>query len=752
MKTFCISVAIFSLTAIQPVTYLPAQEQQEQKPIDFAHDVLPLFRNHCFDCHGSKEQQNGFRLDRRADAMRGGTIPAIGPGNSDGSQLYLRLVGKGVGPQMPPDGQLAPGEIEIIRRWIDEGAVWPDDVAGVRPSTVPDPKASKMIELIRGGESLAVQQLLQDSPNVLKRKGPGGWTPLMAAVVYGDVETIQKLIRAGADVNSRTDEGSTALHWAVDDIEKVRLLVGAGADVNAVADSGRTPLLSACGRRGTLHVVRLLLEHGADPSATAPGYRGPVTPLRLTSELGETETVKLLLKHGANAEGSGPLPYFSAIACDCAQCAEALTAGGVPAPVNLALAAVGPPLSDSRLLLSAEGVRSWIQRGADVNIPDSFGRTALMLTCAMDAQPENTVKILLEHGAEVNVKCPDGKTAFDYAKQRGNTPIVKLLLSAGAMSAQTLEENDALPARASSVRAAVGRSLSLIQRVDMNFLNRTSCVSCHHNSLADATIGSAIDQGLSIDNDLANRRAQKVNSYLEAWQERVLQESDVPGAVHTASFILVGFAARKMPSTEMTDVLARYLLGQQLEDGSWVTIAQRPPMASSAFQFTACSLRGMKVYGHRSLSDQYVRSIERATRWLKENQPVTTEDRVFQILGLRWAGVEGEVVHRAAEILIAQQQDDGGWRPLPMLASDAYATGTALVALKEAGIETTHPSYAKGVEYLMSTQCEDGSWHVRSRAIKFQPYFESGFPHGHDQWISMAATNWATMALIPSIE
>jgi hypothetical protein len=51
------------------------------------------------------------------------------------------------------------------------------------------------------------------------------------------------------------------------------------------------------------------------------------------------------------------------------------------------------------------------------------------------------------------------------------------------------------------------------------------------------------------------------------------------------------------------------------------------------------------------------------------------------------------------------------------------------------------------VEYLLKTQLDDGSWHVASRAVKFQPYFQSGFPHDHDQWISASATAWATMAL-----
>jgi hypothetical protein len=52
------------------------------------------------------------------------------------------------------------------------------------------------------------------------------------------------------------------------------------------------------------------------------------------------------------------------------------------------------------------------------------------------------------------------------------------------------------------------------------------------------------------------------------------------------------------------------------------------------------------------------------------------------------------------------------------------------------------------VAFLLRTQLEDGSWFVRSRAIPVQPYFDSGFPHGRDQFISAAATNWATMALM----
>jgi len=84
--------------------------------------------------------------------------------------------------------------------------------------------------------------------------------------------------------------------------------------------------------------------------------------------------------------------------------------------------------------------------------------------------------------------------------------------------------------------------------------------------------------------------------------------------------------------------------------------------------------------------------------------------------------------------------------------SNAYATGQALVALRESGITApADQQYQRGVRYLVRSQMEDGSWLVKTRSPSFQPYFESDFPHGYDQFISAAASNWAVMALLPAI-
>ena len=104
---------------------------------------------------------------------------------------------------------------------------------------------------------------------------------------------------------------------------------------------------------------------------------------------------------------------------------------------------------------------------------------------------------------------------------------------------------------------------------------------------------------------------------------------------------------------------------------------------------------------------------------------------------------------RAAPILNHAKRSDTahGWPGIASMSSDAYATGQALVALNAAGVAPSDPVYQRGVNYLLSTQLQDGSWFQKRRALPVQPYFDNGFPHGDDQWISVSATNWAVIAL-----
>jgi N-acyl-D-amino-acid deacylase len=154
------------------------------------------------------------------------------------------------------------------------------------------------------------------------------------------------------------------------------------------------------------------------------------------------------------------------------------------------------------------------------------------------------------------------------------------------------------------------------------------------------------------------------------------------------------------------------------------------------------------MYGTPGRAAEMKERIERAKQWLLRANAVITEDLDMRLVGVAAAGVRSAELQKLAEPILKRQSSDGGWAQRDTFASDAYATGMTLWALAEAGaIKPSSDVYQRGVQFLLSTQAEDGSWHVASRATKFQPYFESGFPYGHDQWISTMGTGWAATAL-----
>ena len=131
--------------------------------------------------------------------------------------------------------------------------------------------------------------------------------------------------------------------------------------------------------------------------------------------------------------------------------------------------------------------------------------------------------------------------------------------------------------------------------------------------------------------------------------------------------------------------------------------------------------------------------VRRAAAWLLSTAPRGTEEKSFQLQGLAWAGVDRAEIARRASRLADEQRADGGRGQLEDLPSDAYATGQALVALARAGgLAIESATYRNGAAFLLKTQHEDGSWLVISRARGTLPYFESGFPHGANQFTSAA--------------
>src|SRR5262245_65738665 len=96
--------------------------------VDFARDIRPIFEAACYKCHGPKVARGQLRLDDKKSALKGGISgAAIIPGDAGKSPLLRRILGEGGEARMPMGAApLKPAQIEMIRKWIDQGAEWAD--------------------------------------------------------------------------------------------------------------------------------------------------------------------------------------------------------------------------------------------------------------------------------------------------------------------------------------------------------------------------------------------------------------------------------------------------------------------------------------------------------------------------------------------------------------------------------------------------------------------------------------------------
>ncbi len=124
-------------------------------PVDFVRDVRPLLEKHCVSCHGAEKQKSGLRLDIKEAALTGGDNhgPDIVAGKAKDSPLIQFLVTEDEDELMPPKGRLAQAEIDLLTRWINEGAVWPDGVDTAQLEDRTDHWAFKPVSEGRGTES-----------------------------------------------------------------------------------------------------------------------------------------------------------------------------------------------------------------------------------------------------------------------------------------------------------------------------------------------------------------------------------------------------------------------------------------------------------------------------------------------------------------------------------------------------------------------------------------------------------------------
>jgi ankyrin repeat protein len=605
-----------------------------------------------------------------------------------------------------------------------------------------------LFQAIQKSETAAVKRLLERGVDANARDTDG--TPaLMEAVIFANANCVKLLLDHGADPNATNKAGATALMWAVPDVAKAKLLIAAGADVNARSKNfDRTPLLIAASYPGSVAVLQLLLDHGAD--IHAKDRRGMHALGRATLSA-DVPVVRFLVEHGCDPNEPG---YGSNVryARQYLPTLEYLLSKG--ANVEKDALAMSAHWQDPQL------IAKWIERGADVNARAApYNRTALMTATASEQAGASTVKLLLEKGADPNAEDIDGERPLDWAMYRADRDKIAALEQFGATRGHGPRQRTYPNPEAGGIadpRVSVGRAVNLLLPAAPASYIKRGCISCHSQALVAMAAAEARKKGVAINEELERTNLKQIEASYTIAGELAMQGDQPGGNIITIGYVMMALAAEKHPLDKITAELTHTAAALQLADGSWTPNGvSRPPMEDSLVTATAMGARALTQYPMAGVKDQLDQGVRRAQHWLLDVDARSAEDRAMKLMGLVWTKAPRSAVDTAGRQILGQQRPGGGWAQRDGMEPDAYATGISLYALYTAGILPTNAAYVKGVQFLQQNQYQDGSWLVKTRSYPTQPYFESGYPFGNNQFISAGAASWSALAIaytLPDVE
>ncbi len=630
------------------------------------------------------------------------------------------------------------------------------------------PAQSALFGALHAGDSKQLARLVAEGAAVDARDRYNA-TPLMYAAAYGTLNDVRFLIQAGADVNAASEEGFTPLMFSTGEADKLTTLLKAGAKVNVSAKTGATALLCAA-LRGNVEGVQVLLDAGADTAGRMAII--PNTPVRvdlmqiawtannpaLRNLLG-SRGMKPSLQALVGPPGSVPmsglfvLTGFSmrpGVVSGVRDGVDALLALGADPNGDIRqLARNLPPLSLAAMFNDTGAVRSLLDKGADANRPGTHGITPLMMAAAAEEASPEMIKILLDGGARIDTRDAVGRTALDWALLQGESAVAALLRQRGATLGGWKGAEPAAAAAPRDPRGAVTLALDRLQTSAVEFHRQTKCISCHHQSVTAVAASIARKNGLPISDDLSKHpTAASLAMWAPSRESFLAGNCGLFGFLGNVSYGLFGMAAEGVRPNDITDAATLCLSSLQLPDGHWEGGDMRPPLAGRLpILYTALGISALKTYMPPAARPKAAVQIARALDYLRTAVPSDTQGESFRLIGLLWGGASRKEITRQASRLRRLQQADGGWAQRESMQSDAYATGQALYALHLSGLRVSDPAFQRGTGFLLRTQGKEGTWFVPSRTLGFQPYVETGFPYGRDQFLSAAGTAWAAVAL-----
>jgi len=368
---------------------------------------------------------------------------------------------------------------------------------------------------IEQGRTSDVERMLRTGVSTNLMDGDGV-PALMSAVLFADAKMVDLLLKHGADANATGPSGATALMWAVPNLEKSRLLLARGANVNARSETDRTALLVASSYPATVELLRLLLDKGGELNARD---RAGATALSLAVRSADVDVVRFLVDKGLDPNALSPAARRAGFARYDRPTTDFMMAKGLtPSPDMLVTTATWQ---------SVDLLTRWIESGASLNASNTaqYGRTPLLTAVTSEAEGAETLKLLLDHGADPNVRTTEGESPLDWAIYAGDQSKIAVLTQHGAVRGDGPRREEIPPPDQGGIgdaRTSLTKSVSRLFDAAPGFREKTNCISCHHNAMPALAAAAVKRKGIPVDPVRVSKNLDDILSFFRANAPRMM--------------------------------------------------------------------------------------------------------------------------------------------------------------------------------------------------------------------------------------
>src|SRR5207247_3209507 len=289
-------------------------------------------------------------------------------------------------------------------------------------------------------------------------------------------------------------------------------------------------------------------------------------------------------------------------------------------------------------------IARWIELGADANATNAaqYARTPVMTAVASETESIDSLKLLLDRGADPNAKMTEGESPCDLAIYKGDRAKIELLEQHGAKRGNGPRREEIPSAARGGIqdsRTSLSKSVARLLDAAPGFREKTNCISCHHNAMPALAAATARRKGIEIDEVRNRKNVDDILTFFKGNAPRMmLGDPAVGGEALTAGYAQMALAAQGHPLDTVTATMTHWVLARQMPDGRWLGNGlNRPPSEYSTISHTAIAAGGLKSYPLPGRRNEIAESLRRAGQWLLAAEPKSAEERGMRVMALVWA-------------------------------------------------------------------------------------------------------------------